>query len=55
MCFCQKSPLQEKYNNHCDYLDSRENELKIEVLSEIQELYKTRNSAESELNYFYEK
>ena len=39
-----------KYNNYCDSLDKKENDIKINTLKEIQELYKTRNSAEFELN-----
>lgn len=42
-----------KYNNRCDYLDSQENTLKINTLNEIQELYKSRNNAETELNSSY--
>jgi DNA repair exonuclease SbcCD ATPase subunit len=39
-----------KYNNHCDFLDRQENDIKLNTLKEIQELYKTRNNAELELN-----
>jgi hypothetical protein len=39
-----------KYNNHCDFLDKQENDIKLNTLKEIQELYKTRNNAEFELN-----
>ena len=39
-----------KYNNYCDSLDKKENDVKFNTLKEIQELYKTRNSAEFELN-----
>jgi hypothetical protein len=39
-----------KYNNHCDFLDKQENDVKLNTLKEIQELYKTRNNAEFELN-----
>ncbi len=42
-----------KYNNRCDYLDSQENTLKINTLKEINELYKSRNNAELELNNNY--
>jgi chromosome segregation ATPase len=42
-----------KYNNRCDYLDNQENTLKINTLTEIQELYKSRNNAELELNSNY--
>jgi hypothetical protein len=39
-----------KYNNRCDFLDKQENDIKLNTLKEIQELYKTRNNAEYELN-----
>ena len=39
-----------KYNNHCDFLDKQENDIKLNTLKEIQDLYKTRNNAEFELN-----
>lgn len=42
-----------KYNNRCDYLDNQDNTLKINTLTEIQELYKSRNNAELELNSNY--
>ena len=42
-----------KYNSYCDSLDKKENDIKFNTMKEIQELYKTRNTAEFELNNIY--